>query len=286
MRFAVVTIEPEGYAHSAAFAEVAAALREALTGLGHDAVLCANTVHADRINVLLGAHLLGGIAPGVLPAQTVIYNLEQLGPALFEARPFFAGLLRAVPVWDYHPANLRMLAQMGARDAQLVRLGYVRTLTRIAHADEQDIDVLFYGSRSERRRAVIKALAGAGLHVRSEMGLYGSARDELIARSKIVLNLGYFDDVTLFEQVRVTYLLANQAFVVSESGRDPEEEARFSGGIAFAPYAELVGTCLHYAARQKERARIASRGFEIARGMPQERFLAPAIAPLARRWTR
>jgi hypothetical protein len=283
MNFAVVTVEPEGYAHSGAFAEVAEALREALAALGHGALRCVNSVHADRINIVLGAHLLGAAAPGMLPEGSVIFNLEQLAPALFESRPFFAELLRAFPVWDYHPGNLQTLAEIGARDAQLVRLGYAKALSRIAHVDEPDIDVLFYGSRSERRREVIKALAQSGLRVRSEMGLYGAARDELIGRSKIVLNLGYFGDVSLFEQVRVTYLLANQVFVVSESGRDPEEEARFAGGIAFAPYPELVAACARYAADEAARERIASRGFEIVRAMPQECFLAPAVAALAKR---
>jgi len=283
MRFAVVVLQPQGYVHSAAFAEAAQAFQAALQGLGHDALASTNAVHADRVNVLFGAHLVGNLAPAALPERTVIFNLEQIRPALLQERPFFLQLLRAFPVWDYHPANLQALAGHGV-SGQLVRLGYARALTRIAHAEEQDIDVLFYGSRSERRRQVIRSLAEAGLRVHSEIGLYGQARDELIGRAKMVLNVGYFEDAARFEQVRVMYLLANQVCVVSESGRDPQEEARFAGGIAFSPYASLVETCVHYAGREAQRNRIASRGFEIVRAMPQERFLAPALGALARRW--
>jgi hypothetical protein len=46
--------------------------------------------------------------------------------------------------------------------------------------------------------------------------VWGPARDELIARAKVVLNLHYYE-AAIFEQVRVSYLLNNEALVISES---------------------------------------------------------------------
>jgi len=82
-----------------------------------------------------------------------------------------------------------------------VPIGYVPELTRIAPAAE-DIDVLFYGASYERRYAVLRDLHDRGLRVKWLSGVYGASRDAWIARSKIVLNIHYWD-AKIFEKVRL-----------------------------------------------------------------------------------
>ena len=86
-------------------------------------------------------------------------------------------------------------------------VGYVPELTRVAAAPAEDIDILFHGSMNERRNNVISQLRQAGLNAHTVFGMYGPARDALIARSKVVLNMHYYE-ANIFELVRVSYLLA------------------------------------------------------------------------------
>src|SRR5947199_402031 len=72
-----------------------------------------------------------------------------------------------------------------------------------------------------------------------------------------------FHAAKVFEVVRVSYLLANRRFVVSETGSDAAAERLFSGGVAFAGYETLVDTCLGYLVAPEARAAVAARGFAI-----------------------
>jgi hypothetical protein len=137
----------------------------------------------------------------------------------------------------------------------------VPQLSRICR-DEEDIDVLFYGSLNERRQAILQALRSRDVKAEAAFGVYDSQRDRLIARAKIVLNLHYYES-KVFEVVRVSYLLANGRFVVCERGCDPAEDGEFAEGVVFADYGDLVDACVAYRGRPDERQRIAQAGFEL-----------------------
>jgi hypothetical protein len=70
-------------------------------------------------------------------------------------------------------------------------------------------------------------------------------------------------EAKVFEIVRVSYLLANRCFVVSERGCDLPGERPFEEGVAFVEYRELVNECLRYLADERARDRTARRGFEL-----------------------
>ena len=271
-RFAVTIASEPGYAHGEAFREAAETVAHALLALGHDAILSDRTDHPDRRHIVFGANLITHLnLPHRLPPRSILYNLEQI----YDHSPWLTrdllALFRQHVVWDYSVANIAALARHGVA-ARHVPIGYVPQLTRIAPAAQQDIDVLFVGSLVERRVAVLQALHDAGAHVVPVFGLYGQARDVLYARSKIILNLHLYD-AKVFEIVRVSYLLANRCLVVSERGSDPDGEAPFAGGVAFAEYPALADTCLRLLADPAARARTAQRGFEIISQQREVDFL-------------
>lgn len=277
MRFAVSVVTPYNYPHSAAFDEVALTLQHGLQALGHDAVVSSRLDNPRRRHIVLGANLLQK-HPAPVPDDAVFYNLEQISP---ESSWFKAGLLdvlRTRTCWDYSRSNVAALAAAGIDVAAVLPLGYAPVLSRIPPAIE-DIDVLFYGSLNERRAVVLRELTRRGLRVKHLFGVYGQARDAWIARARIVLNMHYFE-AKVFEAVRVSYLLANRRFVVSERGSDPAEAADYAGCLAFSDYETLADTCEHYLAQPTERQRIADAGLERMRQRPIEALLAPALASL------
>ncbi|HEX3698876.1 MAG TPA: hypothetical protein VH374_26130 [Polyangia bacterium] len=261
-RFAVTIASEPGYAHGEAFRETAESVHHALLALGHDSILSDRTDHPDRRLILFGANLITHLnLPHRLAPDSILYNLEQIYDDSPWLTPELLALYRRHVVWDYSVANIAALARHGVT-ARHVPIGYVPELTRIAPAAARDIDVLFAGSLVERRVAVLQAIHEAGANVVPVFGVYGPARDALIARAKIVLNLHLYD-AKVFEIVRVSYLLANTCFVVSERGSDPAGEAPFADGLAFADYPRLGETCLKFLADPIARDAIARRGFSI-----------------------
>lgn len=275
MNFAITTVCPAGHEHIGAFAEVSDSFHHALLQLGHQSTQAVNVLFSDARNIILGANTLGPEEP--LPENSILVNLEQLESNTLLPPHYFDRLLHHT-VWDYSAANVRLLRSRGARNVTRVRLGYVPELTRIS-GKEPDIDVLFYGSLNPRRLAVLDQLSAAGARVERLFGLYGAERDAYISRSKIVLNM-HFYEAKVLEVVRIFYLLANGVFVVSERGADTEESGRFEGGLAFSGYEQLGSTCLRYLGDPRSRQLIAARGQGLIRQQEQTQYLAPAIAAL------
>jgi 2-polyprenyl-3-methyl-5-hydroxy-6-metoxy-1,4-benzoquinol methylase len=267
-------VRPPGYAHSAAFQEVAEALFFALRGLGRD-VSMDEAPKSGRRPIVLGSNLLSHHRVE-LPANAILYNLEQIDPGSSWLTPPLLDLFRTHTIWDYSPANALRLVEMGLPSPKVVPIGWVPELTRIAQTATEDIDVLFYGSLNERRAAVLQELRGRGLHVHAAFGVYGPERDRLIARSKVVLNV-HFYEAKVFEIVRVSYLLANRRCVVSERGADPREEKEFEDGVAFEAYGGLAERCERLCADPAKRRHLSEEGFRILSSRDLRCIVADAL---------
>jgi 2-polyprenyl-3-methyl-5-hydroxy-6-metoxy-1,4-benzoquinol methylase len=274
VKFAVTVVSPEGYAHSEAFREVGETIHHGLVELGHDSILTNEFGSIERRHIVLGANLLPRCKVDP-PAGSILYNLEQISVGSPWLKPELLELFRHFEVWDYSRHNVVELAKLGITNVRLLPIGSVPQLTRIAKAAE-DIDVLFYGSINPRRQVILDALVSRGVKVKTLFGVYGAARDAVIARSRIVLNL-HFYETKVFEAVRVSYLLANRRVVVAERGAVPEEEAAFERGVAFADYGELVDTCLSVLKNPEERQRLSVAGHQIMTTRQESEFLASAL---------
>ena len=129
---------------------------------------------------------------------------------------------------------------------------------------------------SERRYAVLRDLHDRGLRVKWLSGVLGASRDAWIARSKIVLNVHYWE-AKIFEIARVSYLLANRRAVVSERGADPTLERDLASGVAFADYDELVDRCVELVGDERARRELAERGYQAFSARDQADILHRAL---------
>jgi hypothetical protein len=282
--YTICIVQPPGYIHSEAFREVAESLVHGLRRLGHDAILSNDACHPGARPIVLGSNLLSS-HPLALPDDAILYNLEQIDPTSPWVTPRLLELFRRHELWDYSVRNATQYGLLGLATPRVVPIGYVAELVRIPRVAEEDIDVLFYGSMNERRRTVIEELRARGLRVEAAFGVYGEVRDRLIARSKLVLNVHYYE-AKVFEIVRISYLLANRRCVVSERGADPCEEQEFGDGVAFANYRDLADVCSCLVADPVARSRISAAGQAIMTSRDVAVHLREALAPRKREETR
>lgn len=276
MNFAVLTVTPPNYIHSQAFSEVAETIHHGLFASGHQSVITHEVLPEHR-HIVLGTNLLPAVSIE-LPEDTILYNLEQISPDSPWITDSVLALFQRFTLWDYSLRNCEQLQLMGCRHVQHVPLGYVPQLTRMEPLAEeaQEIDILFYGSLNEKRAKVLDALREKGLSVVELFGEYGAERDQAIARAKIVLNIHLYE-AQIFEIVRVSYLLANHKFVLSESSpNDPDAEA-FKDGVAFVDCDHMVEACLSFLQNPQERQRIAEAGFQLMTQRSETAFLREAL---------
>lgn len=271
MRWQIFHVSPLNYIHWKALNEVAIALRRGLLLLDHQAEITHRYETNYDYTIVLGANFAATEIFSLPHGSVIIYNLEQIVPGSPWLSPDYLSVLNKFSVWDYSKRNIEELERIGIEGALHCPIAYVKDLERIPKR-EKDIDVLFYGSLNERRKQILEDLRNVGLSVVQIFGLYGEERDSFIARAKIILNLHFYES-KVFEIVRVSYLLANRCFVVTENSPKPEIESELAPGIVLCPYEKIVSSCLEYVNRDREREAIATEGYKLFSSWRQEEAL-------------
>jgi tetratricopeptide (TPR) repeat protein len=273
----ICIVTPPGYEHSQAFAEIARGLQEAFAELGEVAPIVQDPKAIVGRGLVLGANLLPRVPEVKLPDDAVVFNLEQVSDSGVWLNESYLDVLRTHEVWDYSESNIASLRARGIERVRQCSIGYAPCLTRIAPAVDEDVDVLFVGSIYGRRIPILDAIETAGLRVQRLYGVYGAQRDAWIARARIVLNLHAYPE-QVFEIARVSYLLANRRFVISELSRGTDSvEVALRGGVVLGSQGELPELCRRFAVDEAARRTVAQRGFELFRAMRQADFLRAVL---------
>jgi hypothetical protein len=275
MQYCIWVVSPPGYIHSRAFDEIAIGLKSGMSRLGFEVPIVRNMKDITGQAIVLGCNLIPYLRLSEIPGNLILFNLEQIQLDSPWLSPSYLNILRTYPVWDYSYQNIQELKRLGINNVAHCGIGYEPELTKIPQVEE-DIDILFYGSLNDRRIAILKELKNKGLNVAGFVGTYGEKRDKFIARSKIILNIHYYE-ARVFEIVRVSYLLANRKFVISEAGLDDDLEKLFSEGVVFSNYKELVERCTDYLKEERHRKEITEKGLNLIRQHPQSVFLKQAL---------
>jgi hypothetical protein len=248
------------------YKEVIETVAWGLEQLGHQTSYALNQSVRDATNIVFGAQVMPIAALKRLPEGTIIYNFEQMreitAAAQIRAETRYYAQVPHFQVWDYTPANLPSWRTLGRRQVKIVPVGYAPILTRIAKAPRQDIDVLIYGMSGERRLQTFHGLSQRGLSTVFVSGLYGAARDELISRAKIVLNINLYPHTRIFEIVRVSYLLANRKAVVADLDADTSIDDDIRSAVKLASsLQDLLSLCDSVANNDRERTKLEEAGF-------------------------
>lgn len=137
--------------------------------------------------------------------------------------------------------------------------------------------MLLYGVPGPGRLGAFQQLCNHGLTCVFLCGLYGPARDELIARSKMIVNIALYERSKIFEVVRVSYLMANRKAVVADVDADTVIDADVAAGIRTVSAGELVAACKDLAADAAARERLQEAAFRSISQRDIRRILAEVI---------
>lgn len=274
--FNIVHISPKDYTHSATFDELIETLLYGLQKLGFLTHVSVNQIIPEERNIIVGAHLIQPELIPLIPKNSIIYNTEQFS----NESTWLHNLLPIVTqfeTWDYNLTNIHFLSQYPrTQPLHYIPIGFCPSLERIPTNIHQDIDVLFYGCINQRRAHILNELHANGLVVHHAYNCYGQERDALIARSKVVLNLHFYES-KIFEIVRVSYLLSNHKAVVAEIDTDTHIDPRYQNTVKGVPYHQLTNACKVLVHHEKERKTQEKQGFNIFSQIRIEDCLAPII---------
>ena len=275
--WSIYIVSPLSSACSVCFMEVAESLHYAFAEAGVRAPIVTNPTKIEGRPIVLGANEIGSsfdtqLEVLNLPDTAIILNLEQIDTESVWMSDEYIDLLRRFNTWDYSEKNALRLQRMGVQVERIVPIGHVKELERIPENVNKDIDVLFYGLMNERREAIVSDLRDRGLNVVVSTNLFGENRDLLISRSKVVLNVHYYEAKVL-EMVRISYLLTNGCVVVSEVGVESDLESALTNAVAFAEYDKIVETCVRLSRSREVRDEFSKNARKAMRARPQLAFI-------------
>ncbi len=245
-----------------------------MLAVGYETVLVTGAPLAGHQCIVFGAQ--HAFRLGItLPADAIIYNMEQVGSGWFA--PQVVAMYNAHAVWEYSMVNATRYGAIGLHPpTALVPFGYHSILEAFERKPEadRDIDVLHVGSINPRREHVLLQLEARGLKVKRLFGVYGPDRDEKMARCKVLLNVHYYDSA-IFEQARVCYAVANRVLVASETSAGNEGRTL----ATTHEYTGLVDRVAALVADAPARAYLEQLSYDTFRASPMTRALEHACNP-------
>ena len=146
--------------------------------------------------------------------RVIVFNQE---PLLAKQRTFmhpgyFVWLNEADEVWDYDEENIKVLALFRPN----VKLHVLKPYKVWPKASSKDIDILFYGAMNDHRKIILDSL-GKRYKVKILTNCWdGTELDRWILRSRILLNLHYYNETSLQEQARMIRWIGAPCRIVSE----------------------------------------------------------------------
>ena len=270
----ICIIKPNNYIHSLAYLEIAELLHYSVLELNKNSKISYNFIDINPKvkNIIFGAHLLNDDMINSIPSNTIIFNTEQIESIneIWKRRILLLAS-KGIIFWDYSNHNLDLLLTKLNVKGRLFEIGFQSNLQRIKINDNKEVDVLFYGSLNNRREKIINNLLKKNVKVKCLFGVYGKDRDDWIGKSKIVLNLHYYES-KIFEIVRIFYLLTNAIPIVSEVDENTKLNNNYLKGIKGSNYEDVEKNILSLLENEKERKLIGLNGFNIIKKYPQINF--------------
>lgn len=157
-----------------------------------------------------------------LPPKNLLisYQLEQYVSNWFD-KSYLSILKESRAVWDYSLKNIEYLLENGIEEKNI---SYVPVSVDIKYAElsntlERDIDILFYGDiRSDRRKSILQSISEK-YNIKIVSDLYGSDLVRILLRTKLVLNIHFYENA-LLETTRICEALSHGCDVLSEISSD------------------------------------------------------------------
>ena len=193
----------------------------------------------DELYIILGANNL----VSKLPKNYIIYQFEQRHSEWFNKK-YISILKKAKFIWDYSIENIKYIQEKyNIKNIDYIPLKYslANNYYQKKKNIKKDIDILFLGSLNDRRKSILDKLKLKFNVYIGNLNLWDEKRNEILFRSKIVLNINFYENGIL-ELARLSYLLSNRAFIISENGFNKELSKKMSDFMILTNYNNIIDT--------------------------------------------
>jgi hypothetical protein len=198
-----------------------------------------------------------------MPKRYVMWNLE---PDVNLSASYAYKLRKALLVLHYNPSTVREIERFSAN---VIPFPYyyhpsIEHLHPVGQPGEEGVDVFFYGYLDNRRREIISDIQKSGINIYVPQlegrNVYGRERDQIIARSKIVLLLNCYDNDP--DSIRATYLASKRVFFIVEEFGNSGLRDMYGNHLVIVDRGCLVETIRLYLSDPSLRAKVTTEIYQ------------------------
>jgi hypothetical protein len=169
-----------------------------------------------------------------LPKNFIFFQIEQTNCLNFKSNDIF--LQNATAVWDFSIKNYQKYKHIDFKKIfYLPLLFYSPSNSYISYQDINEYDILFYGTINDRRKNILSKLKNKyNIFTTETKNIFNEELNKYIKKSKIIINLHYYNDVAL-EICRINEVLKFNKLVISEkpSSTDYYNQLKYSKYVVY-----------------------------------------------------
>lgn len=283
-----ITIIAKRTVDTFAFVELRDSIYYGLKELGLEVRHSINEINSSALNIIINGHSIPFDENFLksIPKDSIFINTEQLDSFIGKNKEIYCEEFQELytrwhkmivylgqhfTIWDYSQRNIEHLKNIGVHNVKYLRLGFQKELKRIINKTQKDYDVLFYGTLNERRQKILDELRKRKVNAINIIA-FGQSRDDFISRSKIVLNIHYFN-AEIFENIRLNYLMNNAVAILSELNPTTSIDPIYKNAICGVEYDKLVETCIELLGNDDKLDLLRHNSLKTVLDIPQSQIL-------------
>jgi hypothetical protein len=177
----------------------------------------------------------------VHPKKYIVYNFEQLTTEKKWSEEYINYLRNALYVIDYSLSNVIWLNSIDINSYFLPFETLDTKIYRSLKSCDKDIDILFIGSLNDRRKKWLNRLIylNSQLTIKIITNKFNKDSYDFYTRSKILLNIHYYEQNRISEISRIIHALENSCIVLTESSDDFYYNQLLNGIVTITNYDTL-----------------------------------------------
>ncbi len=205
-------------------------------------------------------------------AKITLWYLERLplpNGSSKNAQRNLAKLQQNFPIYDHvfvAEKGMSVFLNNIGLNVDFVPLRFHPCLTHRANPLKSEIDALFVGWQSPRRRNLLHAIAQK-TKLYAPSFIWGPAKDNALAQAKVLVNIHY-DCYNNLEYLRFLEAMSNDTLIVSETVDYPEPYVPNQHFVMAEPE-ELPEKVSFFTQNKREREKIVKQASEFIRSQPQ-----------------
>ena len=195
-------------------------------------------------------------------SEFIIYNSEPIHVRNWNWHKQILNHPKLLMIWDYQYLSINNLKKQFNNCFFVPPIYdiYLENMIPKNRWNKKNIDILFYGDLSSRRKKIRNELKKKNLNIMFSKFTNWNTQCKYISRAKIVLVIHHQINYKCIDYYRINYLIANKVFIIHEDVQKEEQNQKLYKKLVISKYENIYDTCVEWLGKTQEERDVFSNG--------------------------